>query len=94
MKQNENNQTENISLFDFPATITKGQLKKRYGISYYKLRLFIGDELAEELDWSNNNCFTPDQTAKIFRQLDASRYEAYLQKSMEQDGDSRMNQAA
>lgn len=84
MKQNENKQTENSSLFEFPATITKGQLKKRYGISYYKLRLFIGDQLAEELGWSNTNCFTPDQTAKVFMQLDASRYEAFIKRNIDE----------
>ena len=82
------NQTENINLFEFPATVTKGYLKKRYGISYYKLRLFIGDELAQDLDWSTTNSFSPEQTVKIFKQLDATNYEAFISREM------KMKQAA
>ena len=71
-------QKEQITLFTFPATVTKGELKKRYNVSYYKLRLFIGDDLATELNWSNTNSFSPEQTAKIFKQLDPSRYEEFI----------------
>lgn len=63
--------------FDFPVTVSKYELTQLYGISYRILRQFIGDELAEELNWKHTRTFSPEQTRKIFLKLSTTRYREF-----------------
>jgi len=67
---------------EFPLIVSKGDLLIMYGLTYYTLRKFLGEELMEELNWKKKRVFSPEETRKIFMRLSPTTYREYLDREL------------
>jgi len=57
------------TIFTFPPFVTKAQLVQNYGVSADQLKTCLGDQLAQQINWSRTRTFFPDQSDLIYSRL-------------------------